>query len=149
MLDYLTNDDDEMFYSGLFPFTPGKYYVADATGFIIGEYDTFVEAKKDCAPDDVILSAYNSLGSHLPLKTVKKCDKIIVDFKKKELTIGDEDVTIDKVQYEKDTVYDLDDDDLESWYNLLKDARASADSVEVVGEPPIKGRDITNEMSDL
>ena len=82
-----------------------------------------------------------------PVET--KCDKIVVDFDKKELTIGNKDVTIASVQYEKDSVYDLEEEDLKDWQMLLSDSWKVAEVVETVGVPPIVGKDITDEMSDL
>lgn len=143
-------DFDDMYLQDyVIPFTPGKVYLADSTGLILGEYDSFIKAKLEAEEGDVILSAYNYLGSHIPLATEKKCDKIVVDFAKKELTIGNKDVTLAKVQYEKDAVYDLEMEDLKDWEDLLKDARSAADEVEIIGVPPINAKDITDEMSDL
>lgn len=143
------DDDSYDYWGGLVPFTPGKYYVADETGFVLGEYDSFIAAKTEAGETDVILVAYNNLGSHFTRKHEPKCDKIIVDFDKKELTIGNKDVTLCDVQYEKDNVYELEQDDLKSWSQLLRECRQVADNVEVLGTPPINGKDITNEMSDL
>ena len=141
--------DDELLFDYLYPFTPGWVYVADATGFIVGEYKSMEDAKKDAKDDDVILLAFNSKGSQICSKPEPKCDKIVIDFDKKELTIGDRDVTIDKLIYEKDSIYDLDITMLTRWQELLEELRKVADSVEVLGTPPILGKDITNEMSDL
>lgn len=141
--------DDEMLFDCLYPFTPGYVYVADATGFVVGEYKSMEEAKLDAKESDIILLAYNSKGSKVCLKPEPKCNKIVIDFDKKELTIGDRDVTIDKLIYEKDSIYDLDITMLTQWQELLEELRKVADSVEVLGTPPILGKDITNEMSDL
>ena len=82
-------------------------------------------------------------------KAESKCDKIVIDFDKKELTIGNKDVTIADVEYEKDSVYELEAEDIKEWYRLLADSWKVADSVETLGTPPIDGKDITDEMSDL
>ncbi len=154
-----TNDifdvSSEGLYDFAYPFTPGKYYVADATGFIIGEYESYGEAKEDACEDDVVLIAVKPIGYKPEKETLKlppvvtKCDKIVIDFDKKELTIGNKDVTIASVQYEKDSVYDLEEEDLKDWQTLLSDSWKVAELVETVGVPPIAGKDITNEMSDL
>ena len=147
--------DMDDYYGCLYPFTPGKYYVADATGFVIGEYGSYGEAKADACEDDVVLIAVKPIGKDkeekllLPPKVETKCDKIVIDFDKKELTIGNKDVTIAGVEYEKDSVYDLEDEDLKDWQLLLSDSWKVADVVETLGTPPIDGKDITNEMSDL
>lgn len=141
--------DDELLFDYLCPFTPGCVYVADETGYVIGEYRSMADAKKDAKDTDVILLAFNSKGSQVCLKPEPKCDKIVIDFDKKELTIGDRDVTIDKLIYEKDSIYDLDITMLSHWQELLEELRKVADSVEVLGTPTITGKDITNEMSDL
>ena len=142
-----------MSYSGFddyfISFTPGKYYLADQFGMVIGEYDRFIDAKNEATEGDVILSAYNHIGSHIPLQIVTKCDQIVIDFDKKELTIGNKDVTLADVQYEKDSVYDLELDDLKDWQSLITDAKIAADVVKILGTPPIDGKDITDEMSDL
>ena len=116
---------------------------------ITGEYKSMADAKADARESDVILLAFNSKGSQTCFKPEPKCDKIVIDFDKKELTIGDRDVTIDKLIYEKDSIYDLDITMLTHWLELLEELRKVADSVEVLGTPPITGKDITNEMSDL
>lgn len=141
--------DNEMLFDCLYPFTPGYVYVADETGFVTGEYQSMADAKADARESDVILLAFNSKGSQVCLKPEPKCDKIIIDFDKKELTIGDRDVTIDKLIYEKDSIYDLDITMLTHWQELLEELHKVADSVEILGTPPITGKDITNEMSDL
>lgn len=143
------NNDDELLFDYLYPFTPGYVYVADESGFVTGEYHSMEDAKKDARDTDVILLAFNSKGSQISFKPEPKCDKIVVDFGKKELTIGNKDVTISKLMYEKDSIYDLDETMMASWQSLLEELRKVADSVEVLGTPPIYGKDITNEMSDL
>lgn len=160
MVDFIDTNDifdvgSEGLYDYSYPFTPGKYYVADATGFVIGEYESYGDAKADACTDDVVLIAVKPIGKEkedkllLPPKVETKCDKIIVDFDKKELTIGNKDVTIAGIEYEKDSVYDLEDEDLKEWQLLLSDSWKVADKVETTGVPPIAGKDITNEMSDL
>lgn len=147
--------DVDDYYSCLYPFTAGKYYVADVTGFVIGEYDSYAEARAEACEDDVVLIAVKPIGKEkedrllLPPKVETKCDKIIIDFDKKELTIGNKDVTIADVEYEKESVYELETDDIKEWYKLLADSWKVADVVETLGTPPIDGKDITDEMSDL
>lgn len=158
MIDFLQKDKDDEYslddYSSwLWPFTPGLYYVADESGYVLGEYASYGEAKAEAGVGDVVLIAVKPIGKNIEDTLLppppKKCDKIVIDFDKKELTIGDKDVTIALVNYEKDSIYDLEDDDIADWKGLLTDAWRVAEAVEVLGTPPIDGKDITDEMSDL
>lgn len=128
-------------------FTPGKYYVAmpDNT---VQQFDTIEQAKYFAYDDDVILVALTSNGSHIAKSSIIKADKITVDFNKNLLTIEGKGVTLNKIEY-KTGVSSLTETDLKEWYKLLNDAYIHSQAVEIVGTPPINGKDITDEMSDL
>lgn len=128
-------------------FHPCKYYIADEENQII-EFDTMLEAKMAALATDVILVALDSKGNRTPVKytpPANKADKIVVDFDKKVLTIEGKPVTICNVECK------VGDNDIPpvSWQQVLAAATLTSKALEIKGTPPIEGKDITNEMSDL
>ena len=128
-------------------FYPCKYYIADEENQII-EFDTMMDAKLAALDTDVILVALDSKGNRTPVKytpPANKADKIVVDFDKKVLTIEGKPVTICNVECK------VGDNDIPpvSWQQVLACATLVSKALEIIGTPPIEGKDITNEMSDL
>jgi hypothetical protein len=78
----------------------------------------------------------------------KKVDKIVIDFNKNILTLKGGTAILDKISYDEGD-NELETADLEGWNKMLTDAYMLCDDVTVVGIPPIQGRNITNEMSNL
>lgn len=131
-------------------FYPHKYYVVTADNKVILEASTMSAARRQgLSETDTILIAVPAVVSNTQTKqTTIKVDKIIFNFDKKLLTVDGDSVTLDGVEYMKGET-ELDDSDLKDWSKMLADARKCCTSVEIVGIPPIDGKDITNEMSDL
>lgn len=133
-------------------FYAGNYYLVDTNNYIIAHSDKIQDLKDIAEPSDTILIALTATGSskYDPKvdKEIQQVEKIVIDFDKKLLTVdGDCAILFDKEFSKGDNI--LSDDDLQDWPDILKDARACAKSLVVVGNPPIEGKDITNEMSDL
>lgn len=131
-------------------FSPDKYYVAQADGTILYETEDFDEALSVAMPNEIILASYSvvDLSSDYNIKETTKVNKIIIDFDKKLLTLEGGPARIDGVTYDEGD-NTLEDEDLKMWEAMLEDADKLADDVVIVGNPPIDGRNITNEMSDL
>lgn len=128
-------------------FHPCKYYIADEENQII-EFDTMLDAKLAALETDVILVALDYQGNRSPVTYTPpalKADKIVVDFDKKVLTIEGKPVTICNVECK------VGDNDIPpvSWEQVLSSATLASKALEIKGTPPIEGKDITNEMSDL
>lgn len=128
-------------------FHPCKYYIADEENQII-EFDTMLDAKLAALETDVILVALDSKGNRTPVKYTPpalKADKIIVDFDKKVLTVEGNPVTIGGTECK------VGDNDIPpvSWQQVLSSATLTSKALEIKGTPPIEGKDITDEMSDL
>lgn len=128
-------------------FHPCKYYIADEENQII-EFDTMLDAKSAALETDVILVALDYQGNRSPVTYTPpalKADKIVVDFDKKVLTIEGKPVTICNVECK------VGDNDIPpvSWQQVLAAATLVSKALEIKGTPPIEGKDITNEMSDL
>lgn len=129
-------------------FYPGKYYIVDEENIVQGEYETMYTAKMYATESDTILIAVNHEGSHLYTPVLPRVNKVIVDFTKKILTIDGECININGNNYSKGT-YKLGDNILANWSKLLEDSRKGSKELVIKGTPPIIGKDITDEMSDL
>lgn len=131
-------------------FSPDKYYVAQADGTILYETEDFDEAVSVAMPNEIILASYSvvDLRNDYDIKQPTKVNKIIVDFDKKLLTLEGGPARIDNVMYDEGD-NTLEDEDIKMWEAMLEDAYKLAEDVVIVGNPPIAGRNITNEMSDL
>lgn len=125
-------------------FYPGKYYIVTDDNKVVGVYDSMVQAKQFAYDTDTILIAVSSTGSHTYTPPVTKTDKIVINFDKKSLTVVGEPVTLAGIEYKGEC-----DIDTTNWQKLITDCKAVAKTVEIVGVPPIVGKDITDEMSDL
>lgn len=128
-------------------FHPCKYYLADEENRVL-EFDTMLEAKMSALKTDVILVALDYQGNRTPVKytpPANKADKIVVDFDKKVLTIEGKPVTICNVECK------VGNNDIPpvSWQQVLASATLVSKALEIKGTPPIEGKDITDEMSDL
>lgn len=130
-------------------FYPGKYYVA-TTENLVYTFDTIEEAKEYAMDDEVVLIALSHYdkGHKSTYKLTPKADKIVIDFDKKQLTIYGNCVTLNKVEYSCG-VSELDDEELKEWESIVSDSYSNSHEVQITGTPPITGKDITNEMSDL
>lgn len=128
-------------------FHPCKYYLADEENRVL-EFDTMLEAKMSALKTDVILVALDYQGNRTPVKYTPpalKADKIVVDFDKKVLTVEGNPVTIGGTECK------VGDNDIPpvSWQQVLSAATLTSKALEIKGTPPVEGKDITNEMSDL
>ena len=136
-------------------FYPGMYYVVDEENNVVYRSTNMKLCKEAATEDtDVILVALSNTGSHtstpaIKAETVVKADKIVLDFDKKLLTITGNSVKLAGVEYETGETL-LDEQELkQEWSKLLTDCTYYSQSFEIVGTPPIEGKDITDEMSDL
>lgn len=130
-------------------FYPGKYYVVTEDNKVILEANSMTEARQPgLAETDTILIAVSAQLVSKPVKTVEKVKEIVFDFDKKLLTIDGDSATLDGTTYLKGST-ELEDGEITNWCKTYKDASNTADRVIIIGTPPIKGRNITNEMSDL
>lgn len=145
--DTITKEEDTMTSS---IFNIGYYYLVDCDDNVVGEFDTLDEAKRFADPTDIILISLSATGSRNRKATpvIKKVDKIVIDFNKNILTLKGGTAILDKISYDEGD-NELETADLEGWNKMLTDAYMLCDDVTVVGIPPIQGRNITNEMSDL
>ena len=128
-------------------FYPGKYYIADEENNVL-QFDTMYAAKMSAIETDTILIAVDYKGNKSPViytPPALKADKIIVDFDKKVLTVEGNPVKIGGTECK------VGDNDIPpvSWQQVLASATLTSKALEIVGTPPIEGKDITNEMSDL
>lgn len=128
-------------------FHPCKYYIADEVNQII-EFDTMLDAKSAALETDVILVALDYQGNRTPVKYTPpalKADKIVVDFDKKVLTVEGNPVTIGGTECK------VGDNGIPpvSWEQVITSAKLVSKALEIKGTPPIEGKDITDEMSDL
>lgn len=125
-------------------FYPGKYYIVTDDNKVVGTYDNMSQAKQFAFDTDTILIAVSNTGSHTYTPQVVKTDKIIINFDEKLLTVVGEPVTLSDIEYKGECSIDT-----TNWQKLITDCKAVAKTVEIVGVPPIKGKEITDEMSDL
>ena len=144
MEDTMTKDKKRIFH-------PGMYYVVDSDNTVTFSSTNINDCKAYALDDEMILiclpaSSKKTTSNVINLpKAVTKAKKIIVDFVKNLLTIEGDSVTLDKVEYAAGE-YPV---DFKNWVELVKECNKKAEAVEFVGTPPIDGKDITNEMSDL
>ena len=130
-------------------FYPGMYYVVDENNTVVFESKDINECKRGAIEGDMILICIDAKKSSINTPNVPpapvKADKIVLDFNKKLLTITGGSVKLGDACY-NDGKYEV---ALDKWLELVKECNKRADVVEFVGTPPIDGKDITNEMSDL
>lgn len=133
-------------------FHPGMYYVVDKDNIVTHSSTNINDCKEYALDDEMILICLPAKSNkttsknviNIP-KAVTKAKKIVVDFVKNLLTIEGDSVTLDKVDYAAGE-YPV---DFKNWVELVKECNKKAEAVEFVGTPPIDGKDITDEMSDL
>lgn len=150
MLKTITTDITENYTMTKNLFSPDKYYVAQADGTILYETEDFDEALSVAMPNEIILASYSvvDLSNDYDIKESVKVSKIVIDFNKKLLTLEGGSARIDGVMYDTGD-NTLEDEDLKTWDAMIEDAYKATDNVVIIGTPPIEGRNITNEMSDL
>lgn len=133
-------------------FYAGNYYLVDTENRVVAHSDNMKDIKDIAQPTDTILVALTAEGSHIydPFvdEVITMADRIIIDFEKNILTVEGNDVILFDKEF-KVGVNKLDKDDLEDWPDLIEDGKRYAEVFEIIGNPPIEGKDITNEMSDL
>lgn len=118
-------------------FYPNMYYLVDKDNYVI-HHTANPEALKDLEYEDTdtILIAVH------PSKLIKKkqvVNKIVLDFDKKLLTIDGDSCTLNKVDYEGNASYELDEAELKDWSKLISDCKKVANKFEMIGVPPIEG----------
>lgn len=119
-------------------FYPGKFYVATEDNYCI-PFDTLDEAKEYSIDDtDTVLIALPKDKTTL-LKKPVKADKIVLDFTTNTLTIQGEGVTINKVDYDKDSCNILDDEELKEYDKIIDDCCKNSNDFEIIGIPPVDG----------
>lgn len=130
------------------PFKTGKFYVfSEGVGFA-GPYANFSAAAEECFDaGDVVLAAL-SPDAFKEKQEKKTPVDVVINFDKKLLTVQGRDVTINKVNYLQGD-NELEVEDLAEWEDIIDSAYSSCRTVTVIGMPPIDGKDVTNEMSDL
>ena len=118
-------------------FYPNMYYVVDKDNTILLSSANLKQLEQYEYDDtDTILYAQHP---NVVFKREDKADKIVLDFSKNLLTITGNSVTLNKVEYEGNTTYDLEEAELKDWEDLLKDCRKRAKEFQMIGTPPIKG----------
>lgn len=118
-------------------FYPNKFYLVDKDNYVLHQASN-PEAFKglDYEDTDTILIAVHPSKFIEKTKVVKK---IVLDFDKNLLTIDGDTCTLNKVEYEGDSTYELDAEELKGWSDLLKDCKKVANEFEMIGTPPIEG----------
>lgn len=131
-------------------FYPGNYYLADSKNNILVSGKSIEECKRFAYDDDDMLLICIPAHSK-PKKKVKpaveKPSKIILNFDKKELTVEGGSATILGVLYNAG-VYSVNIID-STWVEFVKQMNKCCDTVEIIGIPPINGKEITDEMSNM
>lgn len=118
-------------------FYPNMYYVVDKDNMILLSSANLKQLEQyEYEDTDTILCAQHP---NVVFKRENKVDKIVLDFDKKLLTITGNSVTLNKVEYEGNTTYDLEEAELKDWEDLLKDCRKHAKEFQMIGTPPIEG----------
>lgn len=132
-------------------FHPGMYYVVNSDNLVTYSSTNINDCKAYALDDEMILICLPAKSDKTISKNVRfpkavtKAKKIIIDFIKNLLTIEGDSVTLDKVEYAAGE-YPV---DFKNWVELVKECNKKAEVVEFVGTPPIDGKDVTNEMSNL
>lgn len=127
-------------------FYPGYYYLVDVNNNVI-MHDTDIKILRQYAEDtDMICVCLSAKPSKETKPKVVKPSKIVFDFDKKTLTVEGGCAKIGKEEYKEGEHTDI---NLDTWVSFVEDVNKACDNVEYVGTPPIDGKDITNEMSDL
>lgn len=133
-------------------FYAGNYYLVTVDNTVVAHSKNINDLKAAAKPTDTILVALTATGSHSydPKvdEEIQHVDKIVIDFNKKVLTVYGESANLFGIEF-KNGDNKMSDDDLQDWEDILSDARIVANELEVIGNPPIDGEDITDEMSDL
>ena len=118
-------------------FYPNKFYLVDKDNFVLHQASNPESLKGLKYEDtDTILIAVHPSKFIEKAKVVKK---IVLDFEKNLLTIEGDMCTLNKVEYEGNNTYELDEAELKDWSDLMKDCKKVADEFEMIGTPPIKG----------
>lgn len=129
------------------PFKAGKFYVFDGAHFN-GPYASYAAAVDECWDDSEVVLAALSPTAFKEKQENKAPVDVVIDFDKKLLTVQGRDVTINKVDYPQGD-NELEAEDLTEWEAMIDSAYAVCRTVTVIGMPPIDGKEVTNEMSDL
>ena len=118
-------------------FYPNKFYLVDEDNYVLHQASNPESFKGlDYEDTDTILIAVHPSKFMEKTKVVKK---IVLDFEKNLLTIEGDTCTLNKVEYEGDSTYELDAEELKGWSDLLKDCKKVAKEFEMIGTPPIEG----------
>jgi len=118
-------------------FYPNKFYLVDKDNYVLHQASNPESLKGLNYEDtDTILIAVHPSKFIEKTKVVKK---IVLDFEKNLLTIDGDTCTLNKVEYEGNSSYELDQDELKDWQDLLKDCKKVANEFEMIGTPPIEG----------
>jgi len=118
-------------------FYPNKFYLVDKDNYVLHQASNPESLKGLNYEDtDTILIAVHPSKFIEKTKVVKK---IVLDFEKNLLTIDGDTCTLNKVEYEGSSSYELDQDELKDWQDLLKDCKKVANEFEMIGTPPIEG----------
>lgn len=129
------------------PFMAGKFYIYDGSHFN-GPYASYAAAVDECWDDNEIVLAALSPTAFKEKQEKKTPVDVVINFDKKLLTVQGRDVTINKVNYLQGD-NELEVEDLAEWEDIIDSAYSSCRTVTVIGMPPIDGKEVTNEMSDL
>ena len=118
-------------------FYPNKFYLVDEDNYVLHQASNPESFKSlDYDDTDTILIAVHPSKFIEKTKVVKK---IVLDFEKNLLTIDGDTCTLNKVEYEGNNTYELDEEELKGWSDLLKDCKKVAKEFEMIGTPPIEG----------
>ena len=118
-------------------FYPNRFYLVDKDNYVLHQAVRPESFKGlDYEDTDTILIAVHPSKFIEKTKVVKK---IVLDFEKNLLTIDGDTCTLNKVEYEGDSTYELDAEELKGWSDLLKDCKKVANEFEMIGTPPIEG----------
>lgn len=124
-------------------FYPNRFYLVDKDNYVLHQAVRPESFKGlDYEDTDTILIAVHPSKFIEKTKVVKK---IVLDFEKNLLTIEGDTCTLNKVEYEGDSTYELDAEELKGWSDLLKDCKKVAKEFEMIGTPPIEGEIINVE----
>lgn len=130
-------------------FYPGCCYLVDTDNNIIMEGNDVKDLRLYAEDDDMILICLSTKADKKskPVVPAKpKPTKIVMDFDKKVLTIEGGCARIDGVDFEEGQHAEI---SLDKWLKFVEDINKACGNVEYIGTPPINGKDITDEMSDM
>lgn len=118
-------------------FYPNRFYLVDKDNYVLHQASN-PEAFKGLEYDDtdtILIAVHPSKF----IEKTKVVNKIVLDFTNKLLTIDGDSCTLNKVDYEGNSSYELDEAELKDWSDLLKDCKKVANEFEMIGTPPIEG----------